>query len=165
MRRILFIAISLSCAASALASGKVLIASKGWAAIDRGDQCDARARAMRIAAKGKVQAIAGFVFTPDRRRWGQFYARLSRRPRAGSSVLVTVSGRPFLLSAGGGWAWSGRPDQGRAIIDAVRGGGQMRIEARDERGVRFVDYFSLDGAPTAIDAAAAHCASGRLGLD
>jgi hypothetical protein len=41
----------------------------------------------------------------------------------------------------------------------------MRVESRDERGVRFADYFWLDGAPTAIDAAAAHCASGRLGLE
>ena len=24
----------------------------------------------RVAAKGTVQAIAGFTFTPDRRRWG-----------------------------------------------------------------------------------------------
>jgi hypothetical protein len=41
---------------------------------------------------------------------------------------------------------------------AVRGGGTMRIEARDAAGVRFIDPYVLEGAPTAIDAAAARCA-------
>ena len=34
----------------------------------------------------------------------------------------------------------------------------MRVEARDRAGVRFIDPYVLDGAPTAIDAAAARCA-------
>jgi hypothetical protein len=41
----------------------------------------------------------------------------------------------------------------------------MRVESRDERGVRFSDPYLLDGAPTAIDAAAARCslrAAGKI---
>jgi hypothetical protein len=34
----------------------------------------------------------------------------------------------------------------------------MHIEARDQSGRRFSDPYSLEGAPTAIDAAAARCA-------
>jgi hypothetical protein len=34
----------------------------------------------------------------------------------------------------------------------------MRIEGRDLAGRRFADPYPLDGAPTAIDAAAARCA-------
>ena len=34
----------------------------------------------------------------------------------------------------------------------------MRFEARDVAGGRFADPYLLDGAPTAIDAAAARCA-------
>jgi hypothetical protein len=48
--------------------------------------------------------------------------------------------------------------QEQAIISAARNGGAMRIEARDQGGNRFVDPYLLDGAPTAIDSAAARCA-------
>jgi hypothetical protein len=48
--------------------------------------------------------------------------------------------------------------QEQAIMAAVRGGGWMSIEARDTAGRRFTDYYALDGAATAIDAAAARCA-------
>jgi hypothetical protein len=37
----------------------------------------------------------------------------------------------------------------------------MRIEARDEAGRRMVDRYVLNGAPTAIDAAAAACSRRR----
>lgn len=143
---------------SAAASGIVIHAEKSWAAIDRGSACEAQARAIRIAEKGKVQAIAGFAFTPDRRRWGEFHARLSRLPRPGSSVMLTVGSRQFLLVSRGGWAWSRGALQERAIMAAARAEPSMRIDARDAGGRRFRDAYLLSGAPTAIDAAAARCA-------
>ena len=145
----------------ASASGTVIHAGKSWAAIDRGATCEAQARAIRIAEKGKVQAIAGFAFTPDRRRWGEFYARLSGVPRAGSSVMMTAGTQQFLLVSRGGWAWSRGPLQEQAIIAAVRASSGMRIETRDALGRRVVDRYLLGGAPTAIDAAAAACAGKR----
>jgi hypothetical protein len=57
----------------------------------------------------------------------------------------------------GDWAWSRGPAQEQAIIAAARNGGEMRLEARDQAGVRFIDPYPLEGAPTAIDAAAARC--------
>jgi hypothetical protein len=66
--------------------------------------------------------------------------------------------QPFLLVARGDWAWSRGPAQEQAIIAAARAGGEMRVEARDQAGVRFIDPYVLQGAPTAIDAAAARCA-------
>jgi hypothetical protein len=146
-------------AAPADARGTVIHAGGAWAAIDRGTVCEAEARSARIAPKGKVQAIAGFAFTANRRRWGEFHARLSRAPRPGSSVMLTIGDQPFMLVARGGWAWSRGPLQEQAIIDAIRSASGMRIEARDTRGRRFADPYALDGAPTAIDAAAARCAS------
>jgi hypothetical protein len=113
---------------------------------------------MRIAANGNVLAVAGFTFSPDRRRWGEFHAHLSRVARPGSSVMLTVGGQPFLLVARGDWAWSRGPLQEQAIIAAVRSSTGMRVEARDLAGRRFVDPYALDGAPTAIDSAAARCA-------
>jgi hypothetical protein len=140
------------------ASGNIIFARGTWAAIDRGSVCVALGRSARIAAKGKIQATAGFAFTPDRKRWGEFHARLSRVPRPGSSVLLSVGDQPFLLVAGNGWAWSRGPAQEQAIIAAVRNATGMRVEARDGAGRRFSDPYALDGAPTAIDAAAARCA-------
>ena len=140
------------------AAPSTIVAGGGWAAIDRGGTCEALTRSLRIASRDKVQASAGFAFSADRRRWGEFHSRLSRMPRPGSSVLLTVGNQPFLLVARGDWAWSRGPSQEQAIIAAARGGGMMRVEARDGSGRRFVDPYMLDGAPTAIDAAAARCA-------
>jgi hypothetical protein len=147
-----------SLSAAADGRGATIFAAGAWAAIDRGNVCEALARSAKIAPKGKPQATAGFAFTPDHRRWGEFHAQLSRPPRPGSSVLLQVGGQPFLLVARDGWAWSRGPLQEQAILGAVRDGGGMRIEARDTAGVRFSDPYLLDGAPTAIDAAAARCA-------
>jgi hypothetical protein len=73
-------------------------------------------------------------------------------------VILKVSGQPFLLVSDGSWAWSRGTAQEQAIIAALRDGGAMTVEGRDQSGVRFVDPYGLDGAPTAIDAAAARCA-------
>ena len=138
--------------------GSTIHAGGAWAAIDRGAVCEALSRSVRIAGKGKVQAIAGFAFTSDHKRWGEFHARLSRTPRPGSSVMLQVGGQPFLLAARGADAWSRGPLQEQAIIAAARDAPVMHIESRDGAGRRFVDTYALDGAPTAIDAAAARCA-------
>jgi len=148
--------------AGALAKGTIIFAGGSWAAIDRGDACIASGRAARIAAKGKIQAIAGFTFSRDRRRWGEFHAHLSHMPRPGSSVILTIGDQPFLLTARGDWAWSRGPLQEQAIIAAARTAGGMRIDGRDTAGRRFADPYALDSAPTAIDAAAARCA-GKIG--
>lgn len=144
--------------AAASARGTVVYAGGGWAAIDRGAVCEALSRSEKVAAKGKVQPVAGFSFTPDHRRWGEFHAQLSRVSRPGSSVILHMGDQPFLLVARGDWAWSSGPAQEQAIIASARNGGEMRVEARDQAGVRFIDPYVLEGAPTAIDAAAARCA-------
>lgn len=120
--------------------------------------CEALARSVLMAPKGRTQATAGFAFTSDRRRWGEFHAQLSRVPRPGSSVMLDIGGQPFLLVTRAGWAWSRGSRQEQAIIAAARNASSMRIEARDAAGRRFVDTYVLGGAPTAIDAAAAACA-------
>ena len=143
--------------AAAAARGTVVYAGGTWAAIVRGDTCVALGRSARIAAKGKVQATAGFSFARDRKRWGEFHAHLRRIPRPGSSVILTIGNQPFLLATRGDWAWSRGPLQEQAIMTAVRNASGMRVETRDAAGQRFSDPDTLDGAPTAIDAAAARC--------
>lgn len=150
--------LAITASATAFSRGAVVYAGPAWAAIDRGTTCDALARSARIAAKGKIQAVAGFSFAPDRRRRGEFHARLSRVPRPGSSVILSVGDQPFLLVPRGDWAWSSSAAQDEAIIAAIRTAAGMRVEARDGAGNRFSDPYALAGAPTAIDAAAARCA-------
>lgn len=159
----LVVAMILACPAAALAKGTIVYASGSWAAIDRGDTCVALGRSARIAAKGKVQATAGFTFARDRAQWGEFHAHLRRMPRPGSSVILTIGDQPFLLAVRGDWAWSRGPLQEQAIIAAARAAGGMRVEARDLAGRRFSDPYTLDGAPTAIDAAAVRCSVGGAG--
>lgn len=145
-------------AGTATAAPRILFAGGHWVAIDRGRACEAESRALRIAAKNKLQARAGFAFDRRTGRRGEFHALLSRVPRPGSSIILTVGDRPFLLVARGQWAWSRGPAQEAAIVAAARSATGMRIEARDSSGRRFTDRYLLGGAPTAIDAAAAACA-------
>jgi hypothetical protein len=149
---------ALTAASAVAARAGIIYAGGSWAAIDRGGTCEALSRSLRIAPKGKVQAIAGFSFSADRRRWGEFHARLRRMPRAGAAVMLTIDNQPFLLVARANEAWSSGPLQEQAIISALRGASGMSVESRDASGGRFVDPYSLDGAATAIDAAAAACA-------
>lgn len=136
----------------------MLGAGGAWVAVDRGASCEALSRSLRMVTKDKVQPLAGLSFTPDGRRWAEFHARLSRMPRGDASVMLKIGDQPFLLVARDGWAWSRGPQQAQAIVEALRTATTMSVESRDQRGVRFSDPYLLDGAPTAIDAAAARCA-------
>jgi hypothetical protein len=154
--RVLFV--MLLAVAAPAAAQQIVFAGGHWAAIDRGAACEAGSRALRLATKGKVQARAGFAFDAVGPRRGQFFALLSRIPRPGSTIVLTVGDQPFLLVSNGPWAWSSGPAQERAIIAAARAASGMTIRSRDQAGSRFTDRYMLDGAATAIDAAAARCA-------
>jgi hypothetical protein len=145
----------LAAAAPAL-SADLLFARGRWAALRHGNSCEAVARPLAPASERAAEARAGFAFDSGRR--GNFHVRLSRVPRPGSSVLLNVGRQPFLLVASGPWAWSRGSLQDMAIIAAVRRERAMRVDGRAADGRRFSDLYPLDGAPTAIDAAAAGCA-------
>jgi len=72
--------------------------------------------------------------------------------------MLQVGDQPFLLINQGDIAWSRGPKQEQAIIAAMRSNSGMRVEARSPGGGRIIDRYSLEGAPLAIDAAAA-CAA------
>jgi hypothetical protein len=145
-------------AAGALAAPAVVAADGQWAALSQGRTCEAASRTVGTAYKDRPPARASLSFDAGGPRHGQFAARLSRVPRPGASVMLHVGDRSFLLAAQGDMAWSRGPAQEQAIISAIRMSGGMRIEARSPGGSRIVDRYSLDGAPLAIDAAAA-CAA------
>ena len=136
-----------------------IIAADGqWATLQQGRTCEAASRSIGSTAKDRPPARASLSFDAGGPRHGQFAARLSRVPSAGATVLLHVGDQPFLLMGRGDMAWSRGPKQEQAIIAAMRVSGGMRVEARGTRGGRIVDRYSLDGAPLAIDAAAA-CAA------
>lgn len=147
-----------SVAVSAGARGGIVYAGGAWAAIDRVTSCEALSRSQKVVPKDKVQPVAGITFAPDHKRWAEFHARLSRIPRGDATVMLEIGDQPFLLATRGGWAWSRGPQQSQAIIEALRNATTMSVASRDLAGVRFSDPYLLDGAPTAIDSAAARCA-------
>ena len=154
-------ALLLLCLAAAPAVARVVQARGQWSAHEDKGQCRAMARSLRDAGKDQPQAFAAFLFDPARRQNGVLSVRLSRPVRQGGSVILTVGKQPYMLRGAGQFAWSRGPAQEAAIIAAVRGAGGMRVEARDSGGRRSIDRYLLDGAPTAIDAAAAECARRR----
>ena len=143
------------------AAQRILFARGNWAALqsEDGRHCQAASRSLRDAAKGAEQARATFAFDAARGRRGEFHVRLSRAVRPGSNAMLTIGSQPFQLVARGPEAWSIGPAQEAAIIAAARVATGMRVEARDATGRRFVDRYLLAGAPSAIDAAAAGCAT------
>lgn len=139
------------------AVAQVVSAHREWAAIKFAERCEARSRAV-LVQRGRPPAFAGFAFDRRRRLQGQFYTRLSRAARPGSTAILTIGSQPFLLAVRGQWAWGRDPRQDAAIVAAARYAGSMRVESRDPGGRRFIDRYLLGGAATAIDAAAAACA-------
>lgn len=143
----------------ALAPAPQIVAARGqWAALRQGRTCEAAARSLRPSLKDRPPARASLSFDAGGPRRGQFTVRLSRLPRPGASVMLVVGDAQFLLMPQGDLAWSRGPRQEAAIIAALRNSGGMRVEARSPGGGRIVDRYDLDGAPLAIDAAAA-CAA------
>jgi len=138
-----------------LAAPGIVAADGQWATLSQGRTCEAAAKSVGVTYKDRPPARASLSFDAGGPRHGQFAARLSRMPRPGATVMLHIGDRPFLLVGQGDMAWSRGPKQEQAIIAAMRANGGMRIEARSPGGGRIVDRYSLDGAPLAIDAAAA----------
>jgi hypothetical protein len=156
MRLAVFICLALATAAIA-APSRLIIARGAWASFDRGLACEALAKPLAAAKSHDLQPYVAIAFDRAGPRHGQLFAQLRRPARPGSSVIVTIGDQPFLLAARGASAWSKDARQETAMLAAVRIAGGMRIDARDSSGRRMADRYLLDGAPTAIDAAAAAC--------
>jgi len=152
----------LSLASAALAAPSRLIVARGtFAAFDRGPACEAVAKPLAKTNGQDLQPYLAVAFDRAGPRHGQLFVQLRRPARPGSSVIATVGDEPFLLAARGSTAWSRDAKQEAAILTAMRTAGGLRVQARDSAGRRMVDRYLLDGAPTAIDAAAAACSRPR----
>lgn len=136
----------------------VVAADGQWAALRGGRTCEAASKSIGTVYKDRPPARASISFDAGGPRYGQFSARLSRLPRPGATAMLYIGDQPFLLMSRDDMAWSRGPRQEQAIITAIRKSGGMRVESQSLGGGRIVDRYALDGAPLAIDAAAA-CAS------
>ena len=78
------------------------------------------------------------------------------------AVLAALSGTAvgFTLGlvGGGGDAWAADQRMDAAIVAAMRSAGEMIVSAKGADGRGFTNTWALDGAATAMDAAAVGCA-------
>lgn len=123
-----------------------------------GARCTAMAEPVRTApGKGETRAYASVASWPARGLRGQVHARLSRPPRPGTRVYLSIGERRFALTGRGGDVWARDAAMDRAIVAAMRATTTMSLEGIARNGRPFADLYTLKGAATAVDAAALGC--------
>lgn len=123
-----------------------------------GPRCYAIAMAAPSALKRDYQPYATVGIWPRQQVRGQVHFRLSRKLMPNAPITLFLSGQRFRLVGGGGDAWAADKRMDAAIVAAMRAAGEMIISARGADGRGFTNSWSLDGAATAMDAAAVGCA-------
>lgn len=123
-----------------------------------GPRCYAIAMAAPSTLKRDYQPYASVGSWPRQQVRGQVHFRLSRKLMPGAPIALFISGQRYRLVGGGGDAWAADQRMDAAIVAAMRSAGEMIISARGADGRGFTNTWSLDGAATAMDAAAVGCA-------
>lgn len=129
-----------------------------WGAFREPGRCFAIAEASASSMRG-TRPFASIGYWPGR-GGGQVHLRLSRPMRADSAVLLRIGERTFALSGREWDAWTSGPAADAEVIAAMRTGLTMVVETRSANGALIRDQYRLQGAPSAIDAAALGCARG-----
>ena len=131
-----------------------------WASFqkEKPRSCYAIAAPFRAPRASGWKPFASVGTWPDRKLRGQVHFRLSREKRQGSAVLLRIADRTFQLLAGKADAWAPDRTADAMIVAAMRSGVDMTIETRAANGAQIRDSYRLQGAATAIDAAAIACA-------
>ena len=124
-------------------------------------RCYAIAKAEPSSRQRAFDPYADIGTWPKRGLRGQVHFRLSQAIAAGSRVTLSLGGQRFELSAGGGDAWSADKRMDAAIVALMRSASEMAVYGRDTAGRAFSNTYQLDGAATAMDAAAIGCAGVR----
>ena len=124
-------------------------------------RCYAIAEAQPSARDREFQPYADIATWPARRIERQVHFRLSRPMRPSGRITLRVGRKSFRLIGGKSDAWGANPEMDAAIVDAMRRADEMTIYATDTNGRRFSDSYALQGAATAIDAAALACSPRR----
>ncbi len=134
-----------------------------WAAFRDGGvpRCYAIAMAEPSSLHRDYQPYADVGTWPRRGLRGQVHLRLSRKVAANAPITLAIGGQRFRLAGGGGDAWAADARMDAAVVAALRGAGQMTVNARGVDGRGFSNTWALAGAASAMDAAALGCAGLR----
>ena len=120
-----------------------------------------RCYAIAVPAPSRLQRdfepFATIGTWPRQNLRGQVHFRLSRQLAPRSAITLSIGGKSFRLTGGGGDAWAEDRTMDAAILAAMRSATRMTIRATDTRGRRFSNTYSLAGAATAMDAATLAC--------
>lgn len=144
--------------AAAPASPRALVGVYGaWGAFRAGDHCYAIAQPAIAGGRSAWRPFASVGHCPRLGQRGSLHLRLSRERDRARAVALTVGERRFPLVATGRDAWAPDLAAERAAVAAMRSARSMSVEAVGAGGRPFADTYRLDGAATAIDAAALAC--------
>ena len=161
MARILIFALSCCFLASAASAQPRSVGTFGlWGAFADRERCYAIARPTESSHRsGDAAAYVGYW--PDQGARGQLHLRLGADKRDASAVLLRIDGRSFQLVGRGREAWATDARADAELVSAMRTGLVMIVETRSARGGLVRDFYRLQGAPSAIDAAALACSRSR----
>lgn len=134
-----------------------------WGAFRDGSvpRCYAIAQPQEVAKDARYRPYAAVGTWPQRKVRNQVHFRLSGEMAKGAAVTLTVRGRSFTLSGGGGDAWARDMAMDAAIVANMRSGGMMTVTTRAANGKRIADSYRLAGAASAMDAATVACVTKR----
>lgn len=121
-------------------------------------RCYAVAKAEPSSRQHTFAPYADIGTWPKRGVRGQVHFRLSQAIAPGSRVVLSLGRERFELSAGGADAWTLDKRMDAAVVALMRSAAEMVIYARDASGRSFSNTYRLEGAATAMDAAAIGCA-------
>ena len=124
-------------------------------------RCYALAKAVPSTLQRDYQPYADVAWWPRQGVRGQVHFRLSRRLAANGPITLFLGRNRFSLTGGGGDAWAPDKATDAAIIAAMRASAEMIVNARGADGRAFSNTWKLDGAASAMDAAAVGCAQLR----
>lgn len=132
----------------------------GWAAFrdPQTPRCHAIAMASPSTRQRDYQPFASVGTWPRQGVRNQLHLRLSRKVAAGSRIVLALGGERFVLTGGGGDAWAADRRMDAAVVAAMRSAPAMTVSARDTANRGFSNTYALEGAATAMDAAAIGCA-------
>ncbi len=160
MRRLKLLALLIALAAAPATARDSLGVFGTWGAFrDPGvPRCYAIAMAAPSTMRRDYQPYAGVAVWPRRQIRNQVHFRVSRQLQPAQKIVLTVGGKRFELIGGGGDAWAADRRMDAAIVAAMRSASSMTLFARDTAGGRFSNTWPLEGAASAMDAAAIGCA-------
>lgn len=136
---------------------------EGWGAFrdPAVPRCYAIAMAEPSALQRDYQPYATVGTWPAQGLRNQVHFRLSRKLSPAGRIVLTIGGRQFELTGGGGDAWAQDRRMDAAIVAAMRSASSMTVSARGANGQGFSNTWPLAGAATAMDAAMIGCAQAR----